>query len=38
VSPANVIVLALDPNQIPTTAPAGSVGTTGVMKLTPATS
>ena len=38
VSPANVIVLALDPNQIPTTAPDGIVGTTGVMKLTPATS
>jgi hypothetical protein len=37
VEPVRVIVLALDPNQIPTTLFAGNVGTTGVMKSAPAT-
>jgi len=30
------MVLAFDPNQIPTTAFAGNVGTTGAIKSTPA--
>lgn len=35
VVPASVTVSAFDPNHIPTTALAGSVGTTGAMKSTP---
>jgi hypothetical protein len=36
VSPLKVSVTALEPKKIPTTALAGNVGTTGVMKSTPA--
>jgi hypothetical protein len=35
--PVSVIIIALDPNQIPTTAFAGGVGTTGAMKFLPTT-
>lgn len=37
VVPFSVMVAALDPNHIPTTALFGKVGSTGAIKLTPAT-